>query len=83
MGVSIFMTQATVTSKGQVTIPASVRANMNVGTGDKIDFIDLGNGKYELVAVTRDISSLKGFVRPHSSVSIDEMNMAIANNAAS
>lgn len=76
------MSQATVTSKGQVTIPAPVRANMKVGAGDKIEFIEIGNGKYEVVAVTREVKTLKGLFKSSRTVSIDEMNQAISESAS-
>lgn len=76
------MSQATVTSKGQITIPAPVRAGMKVGAGDKIEFVDIGNGKYEVVAVTREVKTLKGLFKSSSTVSIDEMNQAISESAS-
>lgn len=29
---------ATITSKGQITLPASIRKELKIGTGDKLDF---------------------------------------------
>jgi AbrB family looped-hinge helix DNA binding protein len=75
------MTQATLTSKGQITIPAPVRAGMNVGSGDKIEFVNLGNGRYEVVAVTRDVTSLKGMFKTNKTISIENMNQAISDAA--
>lgn len=76
------MSQATITSKGQVTIPAPVRANLKVGAGDKIEFVEIENGKYEVIAVTREVKSLKGLFKSTNTVSIDDMNQAISENAA-
>lgn len=75
------MSQATITSKGQVTIPASVRAKLKVGAGDKIEFIEVSDGKYEVIAVTREASTLKGLFKSDKTVSIEEMNLAISNRA--
>ena len=75
------MSQATVTSKGQITIPAPVRANLKVGTGDKLEFVEISEGRYEVIAVTRDASSLKGLFKSNKIVSIDEMNQAISDSA--
>jgi|TARA_R110000868_G_scaffold385626_7_gene653591 AbrB family looped-hinge helix DNA binding protein len=75
------MTQATLTSKGQITIPAPVRAGMKVGSGDKIEFIDLGRGRYEVIAVTRDVTTLKGMFKTNKTVSIENMNQAISEAA--
>ena len=35
------MTAATVTSKGQITIPADVRKALSVGNGDRVEFVAL------------------------------------------
>lgn len=76
------MSQATITSKGQITIPAKVREGLKVASGDKVAFIDLGEGRYELVAITRDIRSLKGVVKSDSVVSLEQMQQAIRQAAS-
>ena len=73
------MTTATLTSKGQITMPAEVRRALQVETGDKIEFIQIEPGRFELMAATRSVRELKGMFGPASRVvSIDEMNTAIA-----
>ena len=73
------MTTATLTSKGQITMPAEVRRALQVETGDKIEFIQIEPGRFELMAATRSVRELKGMFGPASRVvSIDEMNAAIA-----
>ena len=47
------MTTATVTSKGQITIPADVRRTLGVQTGDRVEFVEVQPGRFELVAATR------------------------------
>jgi len=77
------MTAATVTSKGQITIPADVRKALSVGNGDRVEFVALEPGKFLFVAAKRPVTELKGlFGRPQKAVSIDEMNAAIARKAA-
>ncbi len=77
------MTTATLTSKGQITIPADVRRSLNVHTGDRVEFVQTGPGRFELVAATRSVRELKGmFGKPARSVSIDEMNRTIAERGA-
>lgn len=71
------MTQATITSKGQITIPAPVRKELNVTTGDRVEFINLGNGRFEVIAVTREVTSLRGMFKSDRMVSIEEMNNVI------
>ena len=75
------MTRATITSKGQITIPVSIRSELKVGPGDKIEFVRLRNGHYEILPATQDISALKGMVKSNATVSVDEMNTAIKKRA--
>ncbi len=71
------MASATLTSKGQITLPKSVRDRLGVETGDRLEFIESEHG-FLVVAATRDIRSLKGIVKPASKpVSIDAMSDAI------
>ncbi len=77
------MATATVTSKGQITIPASVREALNIGTGDRVEFVEVESGRYEVIAATQPVKALKGmFGKSNKVVSIDEMNAAIVGNAA-
>jgi antitoxin PrlF len=71
------MASATLTSKGQVTLPKSVRERLGIESGDRLEFIESEHG-FLVVAVTRDIRSLKGIVsRPKQPVTIEDMNSAI------
>lgn len=77
------MTTATITSKGQITIPAEVRHALHVDTGDRVEFVEVSPGRYEFVAATRSVTELKGmFGKPGRTVSIEEMNQAIARQGA-
>lgn len=75
------MTTATVTSKGQVTIPAPVRMDLHVGPGDRIEFVKLSDGRYEVVAATQDVSRIKGMIKAAKAVSIEDMDDAIRRKA--
>ena len=78
------MTTATVTSKGQITIPANVRKSLHVDTGDRVEFVEMEPGQFLFVAATRCVTDLKGmFGKPKKLVSIEDMNRAIANRGAS
>lgn len=74
------MTSATLTSKGQVTIPVDVRTHLGLATGDRIEFVlNEQTGRYEIVPATHSITALKGILRkPAKPVTIDDMNAAIA-----
>lgn len=78
------MTTATVTSKGQITIPAQIRDALHVGTGDRVEFVQIEPGRYEFVAATRSVTELKGmFGKAKRTVSVEEMNATIAARGAS
>ncbi|MGK8491220.1 AbrB/MazE/SpoVT family DNA-binding domain-containing protein [Nocardia asiatica] len=75
------MVSASVTSKGQITIPIDVRVAMGLRTGVRVAFVPTANGTYELVPETRTIKSLKGIVGwSGSPIGLAEMNEAIAGN---
>jgi len=77
------MTTATLTSKGQITIPVDVRNDLKVDTGDRVEFVQIAPGRYEFVAATRSVTELKGmFGKTKKAVSIEAMNRAIANRGA-
>jgi antitoxin PrlF len=75
---------ATVTSKGQITIPAQVRSALGVDSGDRIEFVEVEKGQFAIVAATRSVQELKGLFHGKRSkpVSIEEMNAAIARRAS-
>ena len=78
------MTTATISSKGQITIPAEVRHALQVDAGDRVEFVEVEPGRYEFFAATRSVTDLKGlFGKATRSVSIEEMNIAIAMRGAS
>lgn len=77
------MSTATLTSKGQITVPAAVREALGVDAGDRVEFVELGPGRYEFIAATRPVTALKGmFGKPRKSVSIEAMNAVIARRGA-
>lgn len=77
------MSTATVTSKGQITIPAAVRAALGVEAGDRVEFVQVEPGHFELVAATQSVTALKGLVRkPVTPVTIETMNEAITAQGA-
>ncbi|MFQ5744711.1 MAG: AbrB/MazE/SpoVT family DNA-binding domain-containing protein [Acidobacteriota bacterium] len=51
---------ATVTSKGQVTIPKRVREHLDVKSGDKLEFRVGEDGTVSLVPITRSAESVFG-----------------------
>ncbi|MDN5881632.1 MAG: AbrB/MazE/SpoVT family DNA-binding domain-containing protein, partial [Nitrosospira sp.] len=75
---------ASLTSKGQITVPSAVRAALHVCAGDRVVFVEIEPGRYEFIAATRPVTELKGmFGKPTQPVSLEEMNAAIAQAGAS
>lgn len=74
---------ATLTSKGRITVPVAVRQALGIGTGDRVEFVPIAAGRFELIVANRSVTDLKGmFGRPAISVSIEAMNDVIANRGA-
>ena len=72
------MARATLTSKGQITIPKEVRERLGVEAGDRLEFVEQERGVYRVVAATRDVRNLKGMVpKPRRAVTVEEMNAAV------
>lgn len=76
------MTTATITSKGQITIPAIVRSELKAAPDDRIEFIKISEGHYEIFPVTRDVKQLKGIIKSKKTISIEKINTAIKCMAA-
>jgi AbrB family looped-hinge helix DNA binding protein len=74
------MPRATVTSKGQVTIPRSIRQALKVGAGDRLDFVLEAENRVVVRPAVRDVAEIKGLLHRagRKPVSIEEMNAAIS-----
>lgn len=73
---------ATVTSKGQITIPIVIRNALNLDAGSKVEFIETVAGEYKIVALNKNVQVLKGVLKKEAQpVTIEEMNQAIAEMA--
>ena len=76
------MTTATVTSKGQVTIPVEIRRKLRLHAGSKIDFIENKAGEMVIRSKTGDIRELYGFLKYDGApLTIEQMNEAIGSAA--
>ena len=77
------MPTATLTSKGQITIPAKIRAALGLEAGDKIDFVETGEGQFAIRPRTASILDLEGCIPKLDYVpTIEEMNEAVSRSAA-
>ncbi len=78
------MSSATLTSKGQITIPKDVRDRLGIDTGDRIEFIEVEPGIFKIMLATNDITDLKGIIqKPKKAVSLEAMEVAIKKRAES
>ena len=73
------MPTATLTTKGQVTIPKEVRDHLGVETGDRLSFVVQEDGTVIVKPITRHVRELGGLLRRPGQrpVSLDEMDQAI------
>ena len=79
------MASAAVTSKGQITIPVSVREDLGLKPGTRVEFVKIANGQYAIRPATISIMSLRGMLHEpgQRAATIEEMNEAIAEAGAS
>ena len=75
--------EATLTSKGQVTIPKAVRDALHLRSGDRLDFILEVDGAVRVLPITGSVKRLKGMLpKPPRSLTAEDMDDAIAKGAA-
>ena len=74
------MPTATLTSKGRITLPKTVRDHLRVDAGDTVDFVIGPDREVRVRAGGVDVTHLKGLLRRpgRRPVSLDEMDVAIA-----
>jgi AbrB family looped-hinge helix DNA binding protein len=76
------MPTATLTSKGQLTLPKELRTALGVGAGDRIEFVLMEDGNYAVMPATQSVKKLKGLIaKPRQPVSLADMDAAIARGA--
>ncbi|MFT4216487.1 MAG: AbrB/MazE/SpoVT family DNA-binding domain-containing protein [Micropruina sp.] len=78
------MSTATLSSKGQVTIPKDVRDDLGLTTGSKVMFVKLSNNQYRIVPRTGHVSDLIGMLHDPGSqpLTLAEIDEAIADGGA-
>lgn len=73
------MTTATLTTRGQVTVPAAVRVAMGLQPGSRVEFVETAPGQFSIIAASNSVRALKGILRkPQHPVSLKDMDAAIA-----
>lgn len=78
------MPTATLTSKGQLTLPKAIRDRLRLGSGDRVDFVIKDDGTIVLRPATVDVRELAGFLHRKGvkRLSVSEMNAVIRRRAA-
>ncbi|MBM3334421.1 AbrB/MazE/SpoVT family DNA-binding domain-containing protein [Candidatus Sumerlaeota bacterium] len=74
------MVTATITSKGQITIPKAVRDSLRLHSGDRVEFLVRGDGDAILKPIAKTVNEVFGMLhRPTGPKrTTEEMNRAIA-----
>jgi len=76
------MSEARMTSKGQIAVPKAVRVRLNLKPGDRVLFIVEEDGAVRMRAANKDISSLRGILPPPKrKATIEEIEASIAKAA--
>jgi len=78
--------EATVTSKGQITLPRAVRSRLGIHTGSRIRFTLPPGGGFEAHPVLLELEDLWAMAdepsgKPRPAMTFDEMNAAKARRA--
>lgn len=79
------MATATLTTKGQITIPKAVRDSLHLHTGDRIAFVVHGDSEATMKPVTKSVDEVFGRLhnpaQPHRTV--EQMKAAVAERMRS
>jgi AbrB family looped-hinge helix DNA binding protein len=76
------MSTATMTSKGQITIPVNVRKALGLKPGVRIDFYEIEDGEYAFRPKNGSIMEMRGCIpKLDHALTIEEMNQAILDHA--
>jgi antitoxin PrlF len=71
------MSAAAVGRKGQIIIPAHIRAEIGLRAGDRIEFVRTREG-WLIKSATLPVTALKGILgKPRKPVSVEDMSLAV------
>jgi antitoxin PrlF len=75
---------ATVTSKGQLTLPIEARRRLGIVPGTRLDLIITDDNRLEVIPMTGSVQKLKGILpKPKRPLTLEEMDDAIAKECLS
>lgn len=73
---------ATLTSKGQITIPKTIRQKLSLHTGGHVSFVVIGDHA-ELTPISTPITALKRILpRPSKTLTLEQIEKAIRQGAS-
>jgi antitoxin PrlF len=64
---------AKITSKGQTTIPAEIRADLGVGPGDRVEYVKLPDGQIVVRKAKSGLESLRGIIKVDRAYSTEDI----------
>jgi AbrB family looped-hinge helix DNA binding protein len=78
------MASATITSKGQVTIPKEIRNHLKLETGSKVDFVIGENGEVKVIPLSVPVEALSGVLhrKDMKAATLEEMEISIRKGAS-
>jgi len=76
------MSTATVTSKGQVTIPKDVRDALHLKQGTRLTFLVRMDGTVLVRPATKSLRDVIGMLKATRHATVEDMNEAIARGSA-
>lgn len=74
------MSEATMTSKGQVTIPADIRRALGLSAQDRLTFTPMPDGTVVLRAKTKSVMALKGMLQPAPGTAVQVEDMSLGRD---
>lgn len=74
------MSEATLSSKGQITIPADIRKLMAISPQDRVTFTPMPDGTVVMRAKTKSIKDLKGLLKPPQGISVSISDMRLGGD---
>lgn len=74
------MQTSSITTKGQITIPVEIRKSLGLKSGQQVCFKLEGN-MIILQPVKKDVSAAFGLIKTDKTVSLEEMDKAIQDEA--
>ena len=79
------MVTATLTTKGQITIPKAVRDSLHLHSGDRIAFVVHGDAEATMKPVTKSVDEVFGRLHRPSQPrrTVEEMHAAVAERMRS